>query len=79
MAKIKRNAPKNIRINDNITFTYWNQNDWEFGIDGRNISEEQHNRYQVLAAMLVNAIAPRGIPSKALPGFVKMSQEAFAL
>ena len=61
MAKTAQKTPKNIQINESVMFSYWNQNEWEFAIDPRNISKEAANRYQALATMLTMQFCNRPI------------------
>ena len=79
MAKKNQKAPKNIQINENVNFTYWNQNEWEFTIDPRNIDEEKADRYQALAAMLTMQFYNKPIPASRISSFIGMSKQVFAL
>ena len=79
MKQNKKNAPKNYQISENIMFTYWNENEWEFTIDHRNLTEEKSTRMQVLAAMLTMEFSDRGVPAHRINDFAEMSKQVFAL
>ena len=68
----KKSTKKQYQINDAIRLDYWNERDWEFSIDHTVIDEETSNRYLTLAAMLVAAIQPQGVPQKRIQDFIGM-------
>ena len=79
MAKKNQKSPQNIQINENVKFTYWNQNEWEFTIDPRNIDEKKANRYQAHAVELTMHFCGNPIPATQLNSFIEMSKQVFAL
>lgn len=70
---------KQYQINDAVRLDYWNDDEWEFSIDHTVIEEQVAYKYQALAMMLVQRIAPQGIPQERLNAFIGMCQEVFAL